>query len=195
MAASPFGTDPTTASIGFEPGEPAGSASPLTWAQAQYARLALDISAGRDARDARDRQRSLRQTRDARLGSRCRSPHRPTAASVTGSSVVVTGTTTPGATIDGRGRRRDRRRGRDGGDDGRQPGQLGAGPADRVREHDDHGHRDAGTEHRLRPDQRHERLAPGHADARTSATRPATTTVPVPSSTRPTRASRPAAST
>ena len=48
VPASPYGTDPATASIGFEPGQPAGSASPLTWAQAQYARLALDISAGRD---------------------------------------------------------------------------------------------------------------------------------------------------
>ena len=31
LAASPFGTDPTIASIGFENGKPAGSASPLTW--------------------------------------------------------------------------------------------------------------------------------------------------------------------
>ncbi len=48
LAASPYGTDPTTASIGFTDGGPAGSASPLTWAQAQYARLAIDLSAGRD---------------------------------------------------------------------------------------------------------------------------------------------------
>ena len=48
LAASPFGTDPATASIGFVDGQPAGSASPLTWAQAQYARLALDLSAGRN---------------------------------------------------------------------------------------------------------------------------------------------------
>jgi glucoamylase len=48
LAASPFGSDPTTASIGFVDGKPAGSASPLTWAQAQYARLALDLSAGRN---------------------------------------------------------------------------------------------------------------------------------------------------
>ena len=48
LAASPYGTDPATASIGFTDGEAAGSASPLTWAQAQYARLAIDLSAGRD---------------------------------------------------------------------------------------------------------------------------------------------------
>jgi glucoamylase len=46
VAASPFGSDPATASIGFVYGQPAGSASPLTWAQASYARLALDLSAG-----------------------------------------------------------------------------------------------------------------------------------------------------
>ena len=48
LAASPYGTDPTTASIGFTDGGAAGSASPLTWAQAQYARLAIDLSAGRN---------------------------------------------------------------------------------------------------------------------------------------------------
>ena len=48
VPASPFGTDPTTASIGFADGQPAGSASPLTWAQSQYARLALALSTGRN---------------------------------------------------------------------------------------------------------------------------------------------------
>ncbi|MDQ1677439.1 MAG: hypothetical protein QOC93_2583 [Actinomycetota bacterium] len=43
----PYGTDPTTASIGFRPGGPAGSAAPLTWAQAQVVRLLLDLGAGR----------------------------------------------------------------------------------------------------------------------------------------------------
>ncbi len=47
LAASPFGSDPTTASIGFTDGQAAGSASPLTWAQAQELRLILDIGAGR----------------------------------------------------------------------------------------------------------------------------------------------------
>ena len=48
IPASPFGSDPTTASIGFTPGQPAGSASPLTWAQSQYARLALAVGSGRN---------------------------------------------------------------------------------------------------------------------------------------------------
>ena len=39
--ASPFGADPTTASIGFSNGKAAGSAAPLIWGQAQYLRLSL----------------------------------------------------------------------------------------------------------------------------------------------------------
>jgi glucoamylase len=48
LPASPFGSDPTTASIGFKNGQPVGSASPLTWAQATFARLAIDLGAGRN---------------------------------------------------------------------------------------------------------------------------------------------------
>ena len=40
---APYGSDPTTASIGFVNGQPAGSASPLTWAQAQELRLITDL--------------------------------------------------------------------------------------------------------------------------------------------------------
>jgi glucoamylase len=47
LARSPFGTDPTQASIGFENGKPAGSASALTWSAGQFVRLMLDVSAGR----------------------------------------------------------------------------------------------------------------------------------------------------
>jgi glucoamylase len=43
----PYRADPATASIGFRPGGPAGSAAPLTWAQAQAVRLLLDLGAGR----------------------------------------------------------------------------------------------------------------------------------------------------
>jgi glucoamylase len=43
---SPFGTDPTVASIGFQNGQPAGSASPLMWAAGTYLRLQRDIAAG-----------------------------------------------------------------------------------------------------------------------------------------------------
>jgi hypothetical protein len=48
LAASPFGTDPTLASIGFVNGGAAGSASPLTWSAASFVRLAADLAAGRN---------------------------------------------------------------------------------------------------------------------------------------------------
>ncbi len=44
--ASPYGSDPQTAPIGFTNGKAAGSADPLIWAQAQYLRLVLDVHAG-----------------------------------------------------------------------------------------------------------------------------------------------------
>ncbi len=102
VPASPFGTDPTTASIGFEPGQPAGSASPLTWAQAQYARLALDISAGRDLETpAIVSDRYVRFGMPGSLPLSITSP--ANGGSATGSSVVVTGTTAPGASVDAEG--------------------------------------------------------------------------------------------
>ena len=45
--ASPFGADPTSASIGFTNGKAAGSAAPLIWGQAQYLRLVLDLHDGK----------------------------------------------------------------------------------------------------------------------------------------------------
>ena len=59
LAASPFGTDPTIASIGFVNGKPAGSASPLTWSAGAFVRLAADIAAGRLRRPARQHRRPL----------------------------------------------------------------------------------------------------------------------------------------
>ncbi len=99
VPASPYGSDPTTASIGFEPGQPAGSASPLTWAQAQYARLALDLSAGRDLETP-----SIvveRYVTNGMPGSLPLSITSPTSgASVTSSTVTVTGITAPDAQVD-----------------------------------------------------------------------------------------------
>jgi glucan 1,4-alpha-glucosidase len=46
LPASPYGTDPTVASIGFENGAAAGSASPLTWSAASFVRLAHDLGTG-----------------------------------------------------------------------------------------------------------------------------------------------------
>ncbi|MBA3523010.1 MAG: glucan 1,4-alpha-glucosidase [Geodermatophilaceae bacterium] len=46
LPASPYGTPPEQASIGFVPGGPAGSAAPLSWAQAQQLRLAVTLARG-----------------------------------------------------------------------------------------------------------------------------------------------------
>jgi glucoamylase len=98
VPASPFGTDPATASIGFAEGQPAGSASPLTWSQASYARLALDLSAGRDL-ETPDivTDRYVRHGMPGSLPITVTSPASGTR--VTTSSVTVTGTTTPDATV------------------------------------------------------------------------------------------------
>src|SRR5579863_10165300 len=46
VPASPYGSDPSTASIGFADGQADGSAAPLTWAQAQLLRLTADAASG-----------------------------------------------------------------------------------------------------------------------------------------------------
>jgi glucoamylase len=98
LAASPFGSDPTTASIGFTPGKPAGSASPLTWAQAQYARLALDLSAGRNLETPQIvTDRYVTHGMPGSLPVVITSP--APGSSIDATTVTVTGTTTPGATV------------------------------------------------------------------------------------------------
>jgi glucan 1,4-alpha-glucosidase len=98
LAASPYGTDPTTASIGFVDGEPAGSASPLTWAQAQYARLALAIGAGHDLETP---QITLdRYVTNGMPGSLPVTVSSPASGAIVDTAHVnVTGTTQPGATV------------------------------------------------------------------------------------------------
>ena len=99
LAASPFGTDPSVASIGFVNGKPAGSSSPLTWAQAQQARLILSIGAGRPVE-----QPSIVADRYVRSGPPGTLPVTVTApadnSTVTTATVAVSGTTAPGATVD-----------------------------------------------------------------------------------------------
>jgi glucoamylase len=99
LAASPFGTDPATASIGFTDGAAAGSASPLTWAQAAYARLAIDLSAGRNLETPQIvTDRYVTHGMPGSLPVTITSP--TPGASVTTATVTVSGTTTPGATVD-----------------------------------------------------------------------------------------------
>jgi glucoamylase len=101
LPASPYGTDPAIASIGFTTGEPAGSASPLTWAQAQQARLTLSVGAGRPVEQP-DIVRARYVDADSRIA--------PAALPVTvtspadgavapGRTVTVTGTTVAGARV------------------------------------------------------------------------------------------------
>ena len=99
LAASPFGTDPTVASIGFSNGGPAGSAAPLTWSAAQFVRLVAGVGAGKPV-----------ETPSVVSGRYVTNPPPALAAldvtapadlsAVSGSPVMVVGTASPGATID-----------------------------------------------------------------------------------------------
>jgi glucoamylase len=98
LPASPFGSDPTTASIGFVDGKPAGSASPLTWAQAQYARLALDLTAGRDLdTPSIVTRRYVTHGMPGQLPLIVSSP--ANGARIVSNTVTVAGTTKPGAKV------------------------------------------------------------------------------------------------
>ena len=97
--ASPFGADPTTASIGFTNGKAAGSAAPLIWGQAQYLRLVLDLQSGTLVDQPQiTRARYLAPASPADVPVTIASP--ANGATVTGANTVVTGTTTPGARVD-----------------------------------------------------------------------------------------------
>ena len=94
----PFGTDPTVASIGYVDGKPAGSASPLTWAQSEYARLALAISTGRNLETPGIvTRRYVTRGMPGMLPLTITSP--ANLASVDTATVPVTGTTAPGARV------------------------------------------------------------------------------------------------
>jgi glucoamylase len=90
---SPYGSDPTTASIGFTDGQPAGSAGEITWAEAQYVRLARDIATG-----TLIDQPSIVRERYVSHTPPAAAPLTLTAAAA-GTTVTVTGTAAPGATV------------------------------------------------------------------------------------------------
>jgi glucan 1,4-alpha-glucosidase len=97
LAASPYSTDPTVASIGFQDGKPAGSAAPLTWSAASFVRLSADIGAGRaldqpantTARYVTHQQGTTSLTVTAPANE----------SSISGSPVTVTGTTVAGNNV------------------------------------------------------------------------------------------------
>jgi glucoamylase len=93
VAASPYGSDPATASIGFTNGKPAGSASPLIWAQAQYLRLVTDLGSG-----SLGDQPGIVADRYVRHAPPGVLPVAVT-ATVSGSQVTVSGTARAGSTV------------------------------------------------------------------------------------------------
>jgi glucoamylase len=98
LAASPYGSDPTTASIGFTDGQAAGSASPLTWAQAQEVRLILSIGAGHTLETpAVTTRRYVTNPPPGAIAITLTAPARGTA--ITTPTTAVTGTTVPGASV------------------------------------------------------------------------------------------------
>src|SRR6202050_1512342 len=98
LAASPYGSDPATASIGFTDGQAAGSASPLSWAQAQELRLIVSLGAGRNVdTPAVTTARYVTNGPPAALPVTITSP--TSSGILAASSTAVTGTTTPGAQV------------------------------------------------------------------------------------------------
>jgi glucan 1,4-alpha-glucosidase len=98
LAASPFGTDPTLASIGFVNGKAAGSASPLVWSAGAFVRLFRDIGARQITdRPANTVARYINHTQAATTLT-VTAPVDNTA--VSGSPLLVSGTTAAGNTVD-----------------------------------------------------------------------------------------------
>ena len=97
VARSPYGTDPTLASIGFTNGQADGSASPLTWGSASQVRLTADLSARKTVEQpsvVRDRYVTHTQ------GTTPLAVTAPVDGTATGATTTVTGTAAPGAKID-----------------------------------------------------------------------------------------------
>jgi glucoamylase len=99
LAASPYGSDPTTASIGFTDGRAAGSASPLTWAQAQELRLIVDLGTGRDT-DTPALTTARYVTRGAPAATAVTITAPASGATIEGGTATVSGTAAAGATVD-----------------------------------------------------------------------------------------------
>ncbi|HEX2783460.1 MAG TPA: glycoside hydrolase family 15 protein, partial [Ilumatobacteraceae bacterium] len=98
LAASPYGTDPTTASIGFVNGKPAGSASPLVWSAGSFVRLAADLRAHRLVDQPANTVRRYINHTQGQTTLTVTSPVDNTA--VAGSPLTVSGTTAAGNQVD-----------------------------------------------------------------------------------------------
>jgi glucoamylase len=96
LARSPFGTDPTVASIGFQNGESVGSASALTWSAAGFVRLTLNLGADDELdKPAYTVDRYVKRTQ----GTTALTVKAPADRSIAATSTTVTGTSTPGNTV------------------------------------------------------------------------------------------------
>ena len=99
LPASPYGSDPATASIGFTDGQAAGSASPLTWAQAQELRLITGLGDGRTVETPAIT--TARYITHGAPGAQTVTLTAPASGATIGSATTtVTGTTSPGASVD-----------------------------------------------------------------------------------------------
>ncbi len=98
LPASPYGSDPATASIGFTDGKAAGSASPLTWAQAQELRLIVALGTGHTVETpAVTTQRYVSHGPPGSLPVTITSPANGSTLAV--SSTAVTGTAPAGSAV------------------------------------------------------------------------------------------------
>lgn len=97
LAAAPYGTDPSVASIGFANGKPAGSVAPLTWSAGAFVRLAADIASGRLVdRPANSVKRYINHTQ----GQTSLTVASPADMSSVNGTVTVAGASLPGNRID-----------------------------------------------------------------------------------------------
>jgi glucan 1,4-alpha-glucosidase len=102
LGASPYGSDPTTASIGFRNGGAAGSASPLTWSAAQYVRLMRDLATGKILEQPAETANRYVAHQQGQTLLTVTSPANNSSVSgtTTTATVTVSGTSVAGNTID-----------------------------------------------------------------------------------------------
>ena len=97
LPASPFGTPPESASIGFVNGKAAGSATPLTWSAASFVRLSRTIRDGEITEQPEDTvARYIENTQ----GATTLTLTSPANGSLVTGTTIVSGTTAPNADVD-----------------------------------------------------------------------------------------------
>jgi len=97
LAASPYGSDPTVASIGFQDGHAVGSAAPLTWSAGSFVRLFADIGAGSTLDQPANTTARYVTHHQGATSLTVSAPANESA--INGSPVTVTGSTGPGNTV------------------------------------------------------------------------------------------------